>query len=273
MHPRRHALDAYLARRHTLGVTRRRRTPVAALPRLSRTAPGDRHPHGTGGGVGNPPLHVPPAAWARRLRLVRGWAQYPRAMLPGQRVPLRSDGPLGLSGTRHIARARPRCPAPAAARRLPSATGRRACTGTPVRVARGHRPAAQCTLGLDQDAVDLEDGLRTIRHTTWRPSRCLPRPRTTPQALWRSGPAPSVSHPEQPQLFGSEKGGRLTVCTVRATCVPRSRQIGWRGPTARPGPRLQDFRPAAPSRRWGAGIGRASRSHATGPRCPPPSDL
>ena len=134
----------------------------------------------------------------------------------------------------------------AAARRLPAATGRRAPTDTAGfgwLVVTGLRLSAR--VGWDNDAVALDGGLRPSRHTTCRPSRSLPLPRTTPQALWRSVARRHRGSPipNSPSFFVAEQGGRLPVCTVRATCVPRSRQIGWRGPTARPGPRLHDFRP------------------------------
>jgi len=48
--------------------------------------------------------------------------------------------------------------------------------------------------------------------------------------------------PQSPSFFVSEQGARLLTCTVRATFVRLSRQIGIRGPSDSHGPRLHDFR-------------------------------
>ena len=48
--------------------------------------------------------------------------------------------------------------------------------------------------------------------------------------------------PKSPSFFVSEQGTRLPHCTVRATLVRLSRQIGLRGPHDSHGPRLHDFR-------------------------------
>ena len=83
MRARRHALDASLARRQAMGVTRR-----AAHPRLPHyLACLERHQATcitTARAVqwATHPRHVPPADWARRLRLGRGCAQYHTAIAP-----------------------------------------------------------------------------------------------------------------------------------------------------------------------------------------------
>jgi integrase/recombinase XerD len=99
-------------------------------------------------------------------------------------------------------------------------------------------------VALENDDVDLRDGLLTLRHTKFGKSRCLPFHPTTRQALCayvhlrdRGYPIPN-----SPSFFVSEQGTRLTHGTVRATFVQLSRQIGLRDPTDRHGPRLHDFR-------------------------------
>jgi integrase/recombinase XerD len=135
------------------------------------------------------PGHVQPAEWARRLRLVRGFAQYQCANEPRTQVP--SPHLLPYRPQRHI----PYLSSDAeiaqlieAASRLPSATGLRACTYVTLfalLAVTGMRSSA--LLALDRDEVDPQDGLLTIRHTTFRKSRCLPLHPTTQQALCHDG--------------------------------------------------------------------------------------
>jgi integrase len=99
-------------------------------------------------------------------------------------------------------------------------------------------------LALDRDAVDLQEGLLTIRQTKFRKSRCLPLHATTQQALLGYGLRRDHIYPipKSPSFFVSEKGIRLTQWAVRATFIQLSRQIGLRGLTDSHGPRLHDFR-------------------------------
>jgi hypothetical protein len=63
--------------------------------------------------------------------------------------------------------------------------------------------------------------------------------RTTQQALSRYvGQRDRVyPMPQSPSFFVSEQGRRLAACTVRATLIPLSRQIGLRRPYESHGPR------------------------------------
>jgi integrase/recombinase XerD len=192
------------------------------------------------------PCHVQPAEWARRLRLVRGFAQYQCATDPRTQVP--SPHLLSYRPQRHT----PYLYSDAeiaqlieAASRLASATGLRACTYVTLfalLAVTGMRLSE--LLALDRDEVDLQDGLLTIRHTKFRKSRCLPLHPTTQQALCRYGHRRDHVYPipKSPSFFVSEKGLRLTPWAVRATFIKLSRQIGLRGPSDSHGPRLHDFR-------------------------------
>ena len=192
------------------------------------------------------PPHVQPAEWARRLRLVRGFAQYQRAIDPRTEIP--PPELLPYRPQRHT----PYLYSDAeiaqlieAASHLPAATGLRACTSVTVfglLAVTGMRISE--LLALDRDDVDLKDGLLTIRHTKFRKSRCLPLPPTTQQALCRYGPRRDHVFPIPKSLsfFVSEQGIRLTQWAVRATFIKLSHQIGLRGPTDSHGPRLHDFR-------------------------------
>src|SRR5262245_48990787 len=107
------------------------------------------------------PHHVQPAEWARRLRLVRGFAQYHRAIDPRTEVP-----------PPHLLPYRPQRHAPylyshaeiarliQAASHLPSVTGLRARTYVTVfglLAVTGMRISE--LVALNQDDVDLQDAL------------------------------------------------------------------------------------------------------------------
>jgi integrase/recombinase XerD len=192
------------------------------------------------------PQHVQPAEWARRLRWVRGFARYHHAIDPRTEIPPPALLPY-----------RPQRRAPylyseaeitqllAAASRFPSTLGLRASTYPTVfglLVVTGMRISE--LVGLDNDDVDLAGGWLTIRHSKFRKSRWLPLHRTTQQALQQYVTRRNHVHPrpQTPSFFVSEQGTRLLACTVRATFVQLSRQIGLRSPRDSHGPRLHDFR-------------------------------
>ena len=119
------------------------------------------------------PRHVQPAEWARRLRWVRGFARYHNAIDPRTEIPPTELLPYRpqrhspyLYSDAEIAELLK------AASHLPSATGLRAHTYTAVfglLAVTGMRISE--LVGLDNDDVDLEDGLLTIRHSKFRKSR------------------------------------------------------------------------------------------------------
>lgn len=188
MSPLRQALDDYLALRHALGCK------VQDAHTLLSQFVGFLEQHEAAWITTDEavrwaiqPQHVQPAEWARRLRVVRGFAQYHSASDPRTEIPPPELLPY-----------RPQRRAPylysdaelaqllATARQLPSATGLRACTYATVfgvLAVTGRRLSEP--LALDNDDVALDDGLLTIRHTKFRKSRCLPLHPTTQQALGR----------------------------------------------------------------------------------------
>jgi integrase/recombinase XerD len=192
------------------------------------------------------PRHVQPAEWARRPQWVRGFARYHHAIDPRTEIPPTALLPYRpqrrtpyLYSEAEIAQLLE------AASHLSSATGLRAHTYTAVfglLVVTGMRISE--LVGLDNDDMDLESGLLTIRCSKFRKSRCLPLPLTTQQALGRYMEQRNHVHPtpKSPRFFVSEQGTRLLTCTVRATFVQLSRQIGLRGPNDSRGPCLHDFR-------------------------------
>jgi integrase/recombinase XerD len=192
------------------------------------------------------PRHVQPAEWASRLRVVRGFAQYHSALDPRTEIP-----PPELLPYRYQRRS-PYLYSEAeltqwmqAARQLASPIGLRAHTYTTVfglLAVTGMRISE--LVALDTTSVDLRDGLLTIGQTKFRKARLLPLHPTTQQALQRYMDRRDRIYPipTSPSFFVSEQGTRLTTCTVRATFVQLSRQIGLRGPSDSHGPRLHDFR-------------------------------
>lgn len=192
------------------------------------------------------PRHVQPAEWARRLCVVRGFAQYHSAVEPRTEIP-----PPALLPYRYQRRS-PYLYSEAeitqlmhVARQLPSPTGLRAhtyATAFGLLAVTGMRISE--LVALDTDHVDLRESLLTIHHTKFRKSRLLPLHPTTRRALHRYVDQRNRVYPipKSPSFFVAEKGTRLTTCTVRATFVQLSRQIGLRGPNASHGPRLHDFR-------------------------------
>lgn len=193
------------------------------------------------------PQHGQPAAWASRLRCVRGCARSHHAIAPRTAIPPPALLPYrpqrrvpSLSSEAEIAQLL------AAASRLPSALGLRASTSTTVfglLVVTGMRISA--LVGLDNDDVDVAGGGRTIRNSKLRTSRWLPLPLTTQQALEGSVAQRHRVHPllHTPSFFVSEQGTRLLAGTVRATFVQLTHQLGVRSPGDTQGPRLHDVRP------------------------------
>lgn len=188
-----------------------------------------------------PPRHVQPAEGARRLRLVRGCAPSSRAMDPRTALPPPAVLP-----------SRPQRRSPSlydeaesaqritAASHLPSSPGLRAHPSATVcgfLAVTGRRSSE--LVALENDDVDLSDGLCTMRHTKCGTARWLPLHPTTQQALGGYVALRHGVYPIPPSLsfFVSAPGTRLTSWAVRATFVQLSRQIGLRGPRDSHGPR------------------------------------
>ena len=187
-----------------------------------------------------------PAHWAKRLGMVRRFAQYLLARDSRTEVP-----PLDLLPAR-VKRVLPYLYNDQeimrlleAAGQLPSATGLRAHTYATLfalYVVTGMRISE--ALQLDRDDVDLAAGVLTVRDTKFGKSRHLPIHPATQQALhdYSKRRDHLCPHPPAPSFFVAERGTRLTTGTVRWTFVKLSHQIGLRGADDRRGPRLHDFR-------------------------------
>jgi integrase/recombinase XerD len=192
------------------------------------------------------PASARPAEWARRLSYVRGFARYRSATDARTEIP-----PWGLLPHRPE-RARPYLYTDTeiqqlleAALRLAPAGGLRPWTYhallgllavTGLRISEA--------LGLTLEDVDLRTGVLTVRGTKFGKSRLVPLHASTQQVLTaytvRRGDVLAGRHAIA--FFGSRRGPRLDGATVRRPFETLSRQIGWRGPSASPGPRLHDVR-------------------------------
>lgn len=196
------------------------------------------------------PNKAQPCHWARRLRIVRLFAEYRRITDPRTEIP----PPKLLSDTYH--RSAPYIYTDeqimrliAAARELPStvpgATGLRAQTYytlfgllsvTGMRISEA--------LSLNREHVDLNQALLTIRGTKFDKSRLVPVHKSTLEALRQYSNFRDFIYPEPKtrSFLISERGTRLGYCAVLNTFVRLSREIGLRGPSDSHGPRLHDLR-------------------------------
>ena len=192
------------------------------------------------------PTDVDPAHWARRLSMVRQFAKYQAAEDPLTEIP-----PQGLLPYRYY-RKQPYIYSDEeivqlikAAKQLDSPTGIRAATYSTLfglLAVTGMRISE--AINIDREDVDLINNALIIRGAKCDKSRMIPIHLSTHHALRQY-----VCHqdriypsPKSPALFISERGVRLTGCSVRWTFIRLSRQIGLRGPFDSHGPRLHDFR-------------------------------
>ncbi len=193
------------------------------------------------------PSVVRPAEWARRLRLVRGFALHRSATDPRTQVP-----PAALLPHRPQ-RARPYLYTQteirrllSAARRMPPGAGLRPWTYYSLfglLSVSGLRIGEACSLELKD--VDLKKAVLTVRDGKFGKSRLVPLHASTCKVL-----ADYIARRERflsgrqatAHLFISHRGNRLDGGEIRRTFYALSRQIGLRGASDSHGPRLHDMR-------------------------------
>ena len=192
------------------------------------------------------PQGVQPAHWATRLGMVRGFAQYCRALDARTEVP-----PHGLLPYRYR-RQPPYIYSEqeighllTAARQLHSPTGLRPSTYATLLgllTVTGMRLSE--VLHLERDDVELTQGSLTIRQSKFGKTRWIPLHSSTQDALQQYARVRDQLWPRPPtwRFFLSERGTPLTGWSVQQTFVQLSRRIGLRGATDRFGPRLHDLR-------------------------------
>lgn len=192
------------------------------------------------------PQGVQPAHWATRLGMVRGFAQYCRALDARTEVP-----PHGLLPYRYrrqppyIYSEQEIAHLLTAARQLPSPTGLRPSTYATLLgllTVTGMRLSE--VLHLERHDVDLTQGSLTIRQSKFGKTRWIPLHLSTQDALQQYACFRDQLWPRPPtvRFFLSERGTPLTAWSVQRTFVQLSCQIGLRDATARSGPRLHDLR-------------------------------
>ena len=192
------------------------------------------------------PENVLPTHWARRLTMVRIFAQFQSAVDPRTEIP-----PQGLLPFRYrrkppyiysdveISRLLE------ASSHLRSAIGLRASTYSTLfglLAVTGMRVSEP--IALNRQDVDLVRGILTVHLTKFGKSRLIPIHLSTVDKLAEYSRLSDrlFSSPRCPSFFVSEKGTRLTQWSVRWTFVKLSREIGLRGPNDSHGPRLHDLR-------------------------------
>lgn len=192
------------------------------------------------------PRDAHPSYLAERLGRVRRFAQYVSAIdlrteIPSQEfLPYRSERkPPYIYSDAEIKRLIK------AARKLPSSVGLRPYTYSAffgLLTITGMRIGE--AVALNQQDVDLKEGIITIHQAKFGKSRLVPLHRSTQRALenYLLNKNRICPKPKTTAFFISDQGNRLTQCTVRWTFNRLSRQIGLRGPTDRHGPRIHDFR-------------------------------
>jgi len=192
------------------------------------------------------PADCQPAQWANRLGILRRFAQHVSALDPRTEVPpqellphryhrkppyLYSDKEI-----RQLIETIGSLPAPNDLRALSHATllGLLAVTGMRVGEA----------IALDRQDVDLHGGLLTVRQAKFNKSRLIPIHFTTQKKLreYKRVRDQCHPHPASPSFFLSERGTRLTDCTVRRWFIIASHKMGLRAPADRRGPRIHDVR-------------------------------
>ena len=243
----RSALDEYLSIRRTLGFKLRDEGTV--LPQFLRFLEKEGAPLITTDLAlrwATQPENVLPSHWARRLSMVRIFAQFYSAMDPRTEIPSQSllpyryhrkppyiynDGEISLLLE--------------AAGRLRSVIGLRASTYSTLfglLAVTGMRVSEP--IALDRRDVDLTRGILTVRRTKFGKSRLIPAHSSTVDKLAEYSRLRDrlFARPKSPSFFVSERGMRLTQWIVRWTFVKLSREIGLREPHDSHGPRLHDLR-------------------------------
>lgn len=192
------------------------------------------------------PRDASPCWWARRLDIVRQFAQYRRLFDPQTEIP-----PAGLLGpssrrvTPHIYSDKEIAALLDAAGKLRPAGGLRPHTYVTLLgllLSAGLRISEALQLGCSD--IDFDDGVLTVRRTKFRKSRLVPLHPSTVTALAKYARKRDEHFPGTPvpAFFVNEPGKPLRASTVASTfCVLRD-QLGWTRDRDGRRPRLHDMR-------------------------------
>ncbi len=192
------------------------------------------------------PCKCQPSYWAIRLSAVRIFARYHSATDPRTEVP--PQGLLPFKSKRtipYIYTEQQILRLIKASKTLASETGLRASTFAALfglLTVTGMRIGE--IVSLNRESVDLEEGVLLVQKAKLDRTRLIPIHSSTVKALRRYVQYRDQVYPKPKttSFFVSEAGTRLTAWTVRWNFNKLSCQIGLRGPSARSGPRIHDFR-------------------------------
>lgn len=193
-----------------------------------------------------------PAQWAKRLGIVRRFAEYQSAqdirteIPPADLLPHRFQRkPPYIYKDDEIARL------VEAAKRLHSPTGLRAATFSTLfglLAVTGMRVGE--AIALERQDADLTAGVLTVRQGKFGKSRLVPLHTSTVKVLRNYARLRdrTLTTATASSFFVSRRGERLSRSSVKSTFVALSKQIGLRSATDHRGPRIHDLRHAFATR-------------------------
>jgi integrase len=182
---------------------------------------------------------------ARRLAIVRRFAQYRRQFDSDTQIPRSTLGGTSRRLTPHIYSADEIEQLLAAAQELTSRNGLRGATYETffgLIAATGLRLSEAINLKLCD--VDLANGILTVRHSKYAKTRLVPLHPSTTQALRRYARFrdQKIPAPEKESFFLSARGAALDGRTVEHTFGRLRRRLGWVGRGSYSFPRILDMR-------------------------------
>lgn len=190
------------------------------------------------------PVGVQPETWAYRLGFVRRFAQHARAsderheIPPADLLPHRQKRKTPYiyrrRETRDLMRAAGRMKSQLNAASYSTLIGLLAVSGLRISEA----------LGLNDQDVDLTEGILTVRRTKYGKSRFVPLHSSTRRALQSYLRVRDSLRNSQTTdaFFIGDRDRRIVRVTIETAFRKLSHETGLRGPNDRRGPRLHDFR-------------------------------
>jgi integrase len=192
------------------------------------------------------PQGARPYWWARRLQIVRGFAQHRCLFEPGTEIPPAGLlGPCFRRGSPHVYSEAEISALLRAASELGPVNGLRPYTYVTLfglLVASGLRISEALHLGRDD--VDFEHGVLTVVLTKFRKSRMLPLAPSTTDALAKYARHRDHCYSQTParKFFLGERGKPLSPNSVAHTFGALRRQLGWTKNREGRRPRIHDMR-------------------------------
>lgn len=189
------------------------------------------------------PTQCQPARWARRLDLIRGFAQYRSAADPRTEIP-----PQQLLPHRYRRRTPYICSDEDIVRLMEAAKQLRPFSAVTFSTLFGLLAVTGMrigeTLGLDRGDLDLTEATILVRQGKFGKSRLVPVHVSTRDALihYATVRDRKFPRPKTPAFFVSARGARLRQSRVNYMFLKLVRRIGLRSPTGALGPRIHDMR-------------------------------